>query len=94
MADIVRLPTKEERAPHLAGKARCLHCKHEWEAVSPIGVYSELECPSCHLFRGIFKATCGAAQGEQRWVCNCGCDVFVLFQPVFRCINCGTSQSF
>lgn len=68
-------PAKVER--HLRGEAKCLTCKHEWDAVAPVGV-SWLECPFCGLERGSFRYHVMAAEGIDRWTCACGADVFYL----------------
>jgi len=44
---------KKELSPHVAGRARCLTCKHEWAAVAPIGM-EWLECPECSVERSRF----------------------------------------
>lgn len=41
------------RNPHLQGAARCLACKHEWQAVAPVGA-TDLKCPSCACLRGVY----------------------------------------
>lgn len=77
--------------PHLQGKARCLACKHEWHAVTPIGVVW-LECPSCTLERGRFVAQ--AEIHAPHWHCNCGNDLFQIIERIIYCPNCGADQVF
>ena len=83
---------REEREPHMTGKARCLACRHEWIAVAPIGTV-ELECPSdgCGLPKGRFVALCEPDHGA-RWVCDCGNDLFWLTRAGMFCQNCGLTQ--
>jgi len=78
-----------EAKPHAAGRARCLDCRHEWQAVAPVGV-RWLECPSCSLERGRF-----IAQHEREgphWYCGCGNDVFQVMPAGVYCPNCGVWQ--
>ena len=78
----------DEYRPHLAGPARCLHCQHEWAAVSPVGVYAGLVCPQCGLDRGVRKYL--VFPDAQIFTCFCGCDVYTICRrrgPM--CLNCG-----
>lgn len=77
--------------PHLEGKAKCLHCNHEWQAVAPIGVFKELECPNCHLMKGVFNSICAP---ENFWTCECGCAHFFISGITSHaiCANCGLAQ--
>ena len=75
---------------HLAGKAVCLHCQHTWEAVAPVGT-TELECPSCSLLKGVFRAVCCP---ELRWQCDCGCSHFFVTTTECICCHCGEAQNF
>jgi len=79
--------------PHLVGKAKCLSCGKKWMAVSPVGVVEGLECPKCHLPKGVMVNLCGAEEGSLVWTCHCGCDVFFLTPLFARCLGCGTAQS-
>lgn len=84
---VVAFPKKP--APHLSGTVRCIGCKHEWEAVSPVGVYDELECPSCGAFKGVRTSTIAPEDGEV-WQCNCGNQLFFLTPTgAPLCANCG-----
>lgn len=88
MADrVVAFPKKP--APHLCGPVRCIGCKHEWVAVSPVGVYDELECPSCGALKGVRTSTIAPEDGEV-WQCNCGNQLFFLTPTgAPLCANCG-----
>jgi hypothetical protein len=80
---------KKDRTPHLSGEAVCLHCKHEWVAVAPVGtVY--LECPECAQQKGIFRWFCSP---EVKWACLCGNIHFQIVPgPYIYCILCGTTS--
>ena len=90
-ADIRKLPSLVERGPHLYGEAVCLQCGNEWVSVAPVGVM-ELECPSCHTMKAVFKYGC-EPDGDA-WVCNCGCYLFMLSGESERmiCWKCGSYQ--
>lgn len=77
--------------PHLSGTARCLHCKHEWVAVAPVGTLS-LVCPSCDLARGAWYRNAGV-DGDY-WLCNCGSEVFAVRLAGILCMCCGVATSF
>ena len=86
MGDVVSL---QEYRPHLAGPARCLHCHHEWQAASEVGVFAGLECPECHLEKGVRAGLVYPA--ESMWHCECGCCTFLICRdrgPM--CANCGS----
>ena len=91
MSNIVDLAAKRESLqPHLTGPIRCMHCTHEWVGVTPVGAYAELECPACGLHKGVRMGCIMLSPGKLRWVCNCGCDVFILADAAPVCIQCGT----
>lgn len=81
---------REARTPHMAGKARCLDCRHEWVAVAPSETLW-LTCPKCSLSRGRFINHV-EIEGEAHWTCNCGNDLFFITKANFYCPNCGTVQ--
>ena len=90
MTNVVDLGQRRiEQAPHSAGPARCLHCRHEWVAVVPAGSY-HLECPSCGLMYGALIHAVHAAAGEYVIACSvCQCDLFFVMAPgVLRCHRC------
>lgn len=83
---------REAREPHIAGPARCMACRYEWDNVLLGDSMLEwLECPKCMLVRGRFIHPC--VRGAVNWECNCGCDVFHLSESGFYCPNCGRHQS-
>lgn len=89
MADIINLSmAREARMRHLRGPARCLSCRHEWEAVTPEGCIASLECPACALFTGVLQ---GVSQPENGvcFVCNCGCDLYYILPDGLQCLRCG-----
>jgi hypothetical protein len=77
---------KEARIPHLRGPAKCLACGHEWEGVTPEGVFDGLECSACGLRRGIFQ---GLVIPETAFVCNCGNSLFFVVPHGCQCAQCG-----
>lgn len=93
MGDVITLK-RDPDEPHLSGKVRCLHCKHEWVGVSPVGTYEGLECPACGLSKGVYVSTFWPPSGVEVFVCACGCDVFSLLRDRWLCINCGVQQRF
>ena len=89
MGNILQFPSKEKE--HLCGSALCLACKHIWEAVAPVGTICSLECPECGVFKGIFR---GVTQPDgQRFVCNCGCDLYYIVLDGYQCLMCGVFAS-
>lgn len=89
MAEVLSLQkAREERQPHMTGAAKCQVCAHTWQAVAPVGVH-ELECPSCGSTKGYMVNS--VMRGDERFVCNCGCDVFrISRQHGPYCVNCAT----
>ena len=81
---------REERSPHARGTAQCLDCKHQWEAVAPLGTYW-LQCPGCGLIRGKYLYTFDFVD-QLHWVCACGNDLFYMLNDACYCPNCGTAQ--
>lgn len=81
---------REERQPHLSGKAKCLACKHEWVAVAPSGTIW-LECPSCSLERGRYVAQ--MEKPVPHWHCKCENNLFYVTADGYYCPNCGLDQS-
>lgn len=87
---IIDLATwKEEHTPHLAGKATCLDCRHQWAGVAPVGTVW-LECPNCRLLRGRFLNP--VEREGPHWQCNCGCDLFYVTDSGMYCPDCGAWQ--
>ena len=82
MGDVVNLHATQE------GDARCLHCKHEWTANSPLGVV-ELECPSCSLMKGAYVGVCVP---DEYWECSCDNDLFFVTKDGIKCARCGDYQ--
>ena len=88
---VVEFPQKTE--PHGQGPARCIGCRHNWQAVAPVGTV-ELECPECHTMKGRFLNIFGTYEDEPVWTCKCGNDLFRITATKTLCINCGVIQSF
>ena len=91
-ADIIDIRTLK---PHLAGEIKCVSCNHTWTGICPTEDYSEIqsiECPACGLMTGIYRYPLAPDEGQLRFVCNCGNDVFMIVKyesPLFMCIKCG-----
>jgi hypothetical protein len=83
--------TGHGRDEHLAGRARCIACGHEWQAVGRIGA-SWLECPSCGTMKGLYKFPCAPDEGDHIWTCPCGSDALYATPKSLRCCNCGAAQ--
>lgn len=91
MAEVVEFKKPESVGEStLHGKARCLDCKREWEAVMPLGTLW-LECPSCFLVRG--RMIYDVQRDGSEWYCNCGNDLFRATPNGFYCPNCGEWQN-
>ena len=86
MGRVLEFRQKEETKEQLRGPARCLGCGHTWEAVSPVGVYTDLECQNCSTDKGIRE---GLMAPGTRFVCNCGNDVYYILPDGCLCIQCG-----
>ena len=84
------ISAKKERDPHISGQARCMDCKHEWQAVAPVDTWW-LECPSCSLPKGRFIGT--FQKSDRHWTCHCGNDLFHVAPAGIYCPNCGDWQS-
>lgn len=80
---------RQKREPHLTGRARCLACKHEWQAVAPVGAVW-LACPACSLNRG--RLLNHVEWPDPVWHCACGCDLFYVAEDAICCPNCGEAQ--
>jgi hypothetical protein len=86
MAEIVSLA---EHRPHLSGSAECCGCRHQWQAVAPIGV-EKLECPACHLDKGFWAKP--VLRAGDAWTCNCGSQLFRIAPHCGPyCVNCGAA---
>jgi hypothetical protein len=83
---------KEENSPHLRGRVRCIGCKHEWEAVAPVGT-TLLECPECDAHKGLWMGVIMPPE-RQIWTCNCGGELFYITPDGTFCPNCGVYQNF
>lgn len=88
MGDVVSI---EDFRPHCSGEAVCSQCKHEWVAVAPLRT-TELQCPSCSTYKGLFKYPFRPQAGQWQWVCNCGGEVFFIVDGETRCWICGDTS--
>lgn len=90
MAAIEKVINLADKRPHLAGKAKCLDCKHMWMAIAPIGTLW-LECPNCGLMRG--RVYADVQRDGLHWHCKCGFEVFYVTPDGYYCPNCGAWQT-
>lgn len=74
--------------PHSAGEAKCLACQHTWQAIALLGT-TDLECPECHLKRGVYSHNFGAQIGQAFISCRCGCKAFEISPEHAQCMRCG-----
>ncbi len=79
-----------EHRPHITGEARCLSCKHAWQAVAPIGT-SWMDCPKCEHHTATWYAK--TMKDGEHLECNCGCIVFHI-SDIYQiyCAFCGLHQ--
>lgn len=101
MANVLTFkPKQPEPVPvrHMEGGAKCINCKHEWQAVVEEEPGEEfegwLECPACSLMRGRFKYTHVPPAGTGVWVCKCDNDLFIVTADGYMCPNCGRKPKF
>lgn len=80
--------------PHNSGMAKCLGCGHEWMAVAPVSHRTNLECPSCSLFRGEFMGNCAPSDDEPVYQCGCGCELWFVVPSGVFCRGCGNTLAF
>lgn len=91
MADNVINLDDHRKTPHLRGNAQCLHCKHRWEAVAPVGVLI-LKCPNCELEKGVYACL---VMPDVHWRCgSCGNVFFAITPTAAMCAMCGEEQVF
>lgn len=89
--DLKREADAKNANPHIEGPAVCLACRHEWHAVSAVGV-SKLECPECGTLRGVWATP--IEQDGSHWVCKCGNHYFAISRGGIYCPCCGVEQVF
>ena len=86
-----RRKQKEEATAHASGGARCLACKHEWVAVSPVPADQPFECPSCGAMKGLYTQLLSRNEHDH-FTCNCGCNFFHITRTGIYCPCCGGWQ--
>lgn len=90
MSENPKVVTLDDRRPHTTGPAKCMKCKHEWDAVVPAKLHM-FDCPECGFESGMFHNY--QVQEEAVWVCNCGNAAFEIAASGYAlCINCGVTQ--
>lgn len=92
MSNVIAFPSKPDDSDdgsHLEGPAKCLACNHTWNAVGPVGLVNDLECPECGLCRGARTTTLEPSDGTV-FRCYCGNDYYLLTMTgAPMCANCG-----
>lgn len=88
MPEVVNLA---DRKPHLAGKAICMACRHEFVSVAPVGSVL-FDCPSCGAQKAHMRFAC-VIDGKPTWNCTCGNDLFHITKEGCYCPNCGDWQT-
>lgn len=90
MGEVIGIDSAKEGADGtgrtLTGPAMCTHCRHKWQAVTPVGYPDNLECPECGQYKGIVGAP---VVPQEFWVCHCGSDLFYLTPTGASCRACG-----
>lgn len=98
MSNILQFKRVERPEPHAQGLAKCVDCKHEWQAVVLAEHLREcggwLECPSCGIHKGRMAWPFTPNQGAQVWTCLCGSDFFHILGDGTLCPSCGSYQEF
>ncbi len=89
--NVIAFPKKEEAEPHAAGECICLTCKHEWVGVAAVGVI-DLECPSCHTHKGVWKFAHHPGPDVEHYECKCGNRLFIITRDYHFCPNCGVTN--
>lgn len=93
---VIPFKPREKADPHLAGEAICIGCQHTWAAVAPVGTW-QLECPSCHSSKGIWRNPVGGIEGDTVFTCQCGCQALVAYRRdrlfYLKCMSCGIEQT-
>lgn len=85
---------RDEPAATCEGKVICGACRHEWHAIAPPGT-DHMECPECHLPRGVWRGNFATAAGGTRvFTCSCGFSLFEIREQTVLCIACGTTTTF
>lgn len=74
------------------GECFCMNCRAKWVARAPKDV-DYLGCPECGLMRGRFYLPYQKPD-VRHWVCECGCDLFMMTTTNIYCPNCGRDQDF
>ena len=80
----------EMQGTMIKGEAVCLQCKHEWDAIFPIGS-SDFKCPKCNTYKGVMKYFV-EIRNEHSYSCGeCNNNLFFLLDHgVNQCPMCGT----
>lgn len=92
MSNVIEFDANANK-PHGAGEAFCFQCDHHWTAVALAGT-TQLECPSCHTMKGLFKFPFAPSAGQLVRQCACENQLFYLTPDGHMCANCGIYQEY
>jgi hypothetical protein len=88
-SNVVKFPGADE-TKSVTGPARCMACRHTWQAVVSHETRLEpLECSQCGAMKGILVMPYVPASGTPVWKCSCGNDLFYITRSGHVCPNCG-----
>lgn len=76
-----------------SGEAFCLNCNHTWINIGKTGTI-QLECPSCHTLKGLYKFPFHVEEGEAFRECTCENYLFIITPNGHLCPNCGDYQNY
>lgn len=93
VVDLASRRAEREQEGWANGAARCLACKHEWQAVAPRST-DWLECPTCTMVKGRFVYHYVPREGREKWECACGNDLLNVLRDGVFCPACGADQEF
>jgi hypothetical protein len=99
VAHVVPFPVVKAEPGTVEGEARCIACKHEWQAAEVFTASwsgaNSLECPACGCMRGQYKWPFEGPRSGEVWTCGtCDGQVFMITRQGTRCIGCGKHQVF
>lgn len=86
------VPFPDPPVESLVGPAKCLHCGHEFVAVSEPGVFY-FTCPACGLDKAVRAGLCQPPEGAEIWTCECGSEALYAAPEALRCLVCGARQT-
>lgn len=97
MDNVTPFRKQQTGEPYGQGPARCLDCKHEWQAAAPVGT-AHLDCGNCGGHRGMWKHPYAGKAGDVAFICNfCRSEHFYAVKIdgliSLKCAGCGADQT-